>query len=79
MVKILGYKNFSEYALTMLCAKSPENVDNFLNKLAEKMRILQKKEMDILLNYKKEKVKLFFPVEFKQANGLISLTLSVKS
>ena len=54
----------------MLCAKSPENVDNFLNKLAEKMRILQKKEMDILLNYKKEKVKQFFAVEFKQLNDL---------
>jgi Zn-dependent oligopeptidase len=53
---LLGFKNFSEYQLTLLCAKNPENVENFLNKLAEKMRILQKKEMDILLKYKKEEV-----------------------
>ena len=56
MVKILGFKNYSEYALALLCAKNPENVDNFLNRLREKIRILQKKEMDLLLQYKKEEV-----------------------
>ncbi len=43
----------------MLCAKNPQNVDDFLNKLKEKMRVLQKGEMDLLLNYKKQDVYTF--------------------
>jgi Zn-dependent oligopeptidase len=60
LAKILGFKNFSEYALTLLCAKTPENVEKFLDKLADKMRILQKKELEKLLNYKKQEVIPFF-------------------
>ena len=59
LAKILGFKNYSEYALTTLNAKNPENVQNFLNNLMEKLRVLQKKEMDILLEYKKQEVKQF--------------------
>lgn len=43
--------------MVLLCAKTPEHVDKFLNKLADKMRVLQLKEMEILLKYKKEEVK----------------------
>ena len=50
----LGYKNFSEYTLTSLCAKNPETVEIFLKRLSEKLRILQEKEMAILLEYKKK-------------------------
>jgi len=46
--------------LSLLCAKNPENVESFLTKLAVKMRILQKKEMDLLLQYKKDEVILYF-------------------
>jgi thimet oligopeptidase len=55
--KLLGYRNFSEYTLQLLCAKTPERVTDFLDKLADKMRILQKEEMDILLKYKKDDCK----------------------
>lgn len=58
LAEILGFNNYAEYALKLLCAKSPENVAQFLDKLAEKMRVLQKKEMDILLEYKREDVNM---------------------
>lgn len=54
----LGFKNFSEYALTMLCAKKPETVQTFLQRLTEKLRILQHEEMKILLDYKEKYVNL---------------------
>ena len=53
---MLNFTNFSEYALTLLCAKTPDNVNKFLDRLAEKMRVLQKKEMEILLEYKRKEV-----------------------
>jgi Zn-dependent oligopeptidase len=56
LAQLLGFKTYSEYSMVLLCAKTPQNVDTFLNKLAEKMRILQEKEKEILLNYKKEEV-----------------------
>jgi Zn-dependent oligopeptidase len=56
LASLLGYKSFSEYTLTLLCAKKPENVNSFLEKLSSKLRILQSKEMEILLNYKKQEV-----------------------
>ena len=43
----------------MLCAKNPETVDGFLNKLSEKLRVLQKKEMETLLEYKRKHVSNF--------------------
>ena len=67
LAKILSFKNFSEYTLTVLCAKSPENVDTFLNRLAEKMRILQKKEMELLLEYKKKHVYKYTIIQAAQA------------
>lgn len=42
-----------------MCAKTPENVADFLDKLATKMRVLQKKEMDALLEYKRKEVTIF--------------------
>ncbi len=60
MASILGFKNFAEYTLSMLCAKNPESVENFLNKLSEKLRILQKKEMATLLEYKQKHVSSYF-------------------
>jgi Zn-dependent oligopeptidase len=53
---LLGYKNFSEYTLTLLCAKNPGNVNSFLDKLGDKLRVLQLKEMEILLEYKRKEV-----------------------
>jgi Zn-dependent oligopeptidase len=53
---LLGYKTFSEYTLTLLCAKNPDNVNQFLDKLSSKLRILQEKEMAILLDYKMKEV-----------------------
>jgi hypothetical protein len=58
LAHLLGFKNFSEYQLSLLCAKNPENVESFLNKLTEKMRLLQKIEMDLLLKYKKDEVRI---------------------
>jgi thimet oligopeptidase len=43
LAHILGFKNYSEYALATLCAKNPQNVQDFLGKLGEKMKVLQKK------------------------------------
>ena len=63
---MLGFKNYSEYALATLCAKKPENVQNFLNNLTEKMKILQKKEMEILLKYKKQEVIAYLYSEVSQ-------------
>lgn len=59
LAKILNYKNYSEYALALLCAKSPDNVQSFLDRLASKMRSLQKTEMSILLEYKQKDVTQF--------------------
>jgi Zn-dependent oligopeptidase len=56
LASILSYKNFAEYQLTLLCAKNPDNVISFLDRLSVKMRPLQKKEMDILLEYKRQEV-----------------------
>ena len=53
---MLGFKNFAEYKLKLLCAENPENVEQFLSKLAEKMRVLQKREVELLLEYKKREV-----------------------
>jgi len=53
---LLGYKNFSEYTLTLLCAKNPANVNSFLDKIGDKLRVLQLKEMEILLEYKRKEV-----------------------
>ena len=58
LASTLGFKNFSEYQLSLLCAKNPQTVDTFLTRLSEKLIHLQRKEMDILLNYKKIDVKL---------------------
>ena len=55
---MLGYKNFSEYTLTLLCAKKPETVNDFLLKLSDKLRDLQLKEMATLLEYKKKEVNI---------------------
>ncbi|CAF0714449.1 unnamed protein product [Brachionus calyciflorus] len=66
LANVLGFKTFSEYKLKLLCAENPENVDNFLNKLADKMKILQRKEMDSLLEYKrKECEELSLPFDGK--------------
>jgi len=54
LANLLGYKNFSEYTLTLLCAKNPGNVNSFLDKLGDKLRVLQLKEMEILLEYKRK-------------------------
>ncbi len=72
LAKLLGFKNYSEYCLITLCAKTPENVDEFLNKLKEKMRILQKKEMDLLLQYKKKEVKYYSYIsKFRQFQQIL--------
>ena len=62
---MLGYKTFSEYTLTLLCAKNPDNVNQFLEKLSSKLRILQEKEMAILLDYKKNEVIIHLINQFK--------------
>ena len=59
LANTLGFKNFAEYTLTTSCAKKPENVETFLNNLTDKIKILQQKEMDALLEYKKQEVYLF--------------------
>ena len=56
LAAILGFKNFSEYQLSMRCAKNPETVATFLKRLSEKLIVLQKKEMETLLEYKKNHV-----------------------
>jgi len=50
----LGYKNFSEYILTLLCAKTPDTVDRFIKKLSQQLRVLQLIEQSLLLDYKKK-------------------------
>ncbi len=58
----MGFKNFAEYTLTTSCAKKPENVETFLNNLTDKIKILQQKEMDALLEYKKQEVFVSYTV-----------------
>ncbi len=48
--------------LTTSCAKKPENVETFLNNLTDKIKILQQKEMDALLEYKKQEVFVSYTV-----------------
>ena len=58
----MGFKNWAEYALSMNCAKNPDNVQSFLSKLKEKLEESRKREMNTLLEYKRKEVILF---EFK--------------
>jgi Zn-dependent oligopeptidase len=53
---MLGYKNYSDYALEFCIAKNPQNVDVFLKNLTKKLRPLLEKEYEILLGYKKDEV-----------------------
>ena len=57
MAKILGFKTFAEYSLPLLCAKNPQNVKTFLDRLKSKLIKLQQQEMDALLRYKKQEVR----------------------
>jgi hypothetical protein len=56
LANLLGYKNYSEYALELCMAKNPKNVDVFLENLSTKVKSLLQNEVEILLKYKKDEV-----------------------
>ena len=58
MANLLGYKSYSAYALELCMAKNPENVKMFLENLSVKLKSLLQNELDILLKYKKEEVRV---------------------
>ena len=72
---MLGYNTFSEYCLKTLCAENPSNVEAFLNKLKEKMRVLQTKEMEVLLEYKRKEVILRY-INFNDQSFYYSIVLN---
>ncbi|XP_077865435.1 LOW QUALITY PROTEIN: thimet oligopeptidase-like [Saccoglossus kowalevskii] len=51
---LLGYETHAKYILELRMAKKPEAVDKFLKELSEKLRPLQKSELNVMLEYKKE-------------------------
>ncbi|GAB1826730.1 M3 family metallopeptidase [uncultured Turicimonas sp.] len=58
---LLGYKNFAEVSLVMKMADSPEEVIKFLRELASKAKPAAKKDMEELLKFAKEDLKLEDP------------------
>jgi len=54
IAKILGYETHADHVLTNKMAKKPETVNKFLASLREKLNPLGKKEMEVLLQLKKE-------------------------
>ena len=60
LAKLLGYSTHAEYILEMRMAKTPETVATFLSGLAEKLRTLQREELEGFLKYKEEDVSRFF-------------------
>jgi len=54
IAKILGYETHADHVLTNQMAKKPETVNKFLASLREKLNPLGKKEMEVLLQLKKE-------------------------
>ncbi|XP_077980902.1 thimet oligopeptidase-like isoform X1 [Glandiceps talaboti] len=51
---LLGYKTHADFILELRMAKNPTAVSDFLKDLAERLRPLQKEELDVMLQYKKE-------------------------
>ncbi|XP_799208.2 neurolysin, mitochondrial [Strongylocentrotus purpuratus] len=60
LAKLLGYSTHAEYILEMRMAKTPETVATFLSGLAEKLRTLQREELEGFLKYKEEDVSSCF-------------------
>ncbi|XP_041475989.1 thimet oligopeptidase-like isoform X1 [Lytechinus variegatus] len=59
LAKLLGYSTHAEYILEMRMAKTPETVSTFLSGLAEKLRPLQREELEGFLKYKEEDCKKY--------------------
>ena len=74
---LLGYKNYSEYALELCMAKNPQNVEKFLNSLKTKLRPLLDKEFEILLNYKKDEVMKCCKRQFNVSFNILYVYFSV--
>lgn len=66
MAQLLGYDNYAEYALESRMAKTPENVEDFLNDLLEKSIKYAKNDVKVLEKYAKEKglKEKFMPWDF---------------
>jgi Zn-dependent oligopeptidase len=54
LAQLLGYKNYTEYALEIQMAKTYENVIQLEEKLSEKMRIITQQQHEELLQLKRE-------------------------
>lgn len=57
MADLLGYPTHASYVLEMRMAKDPTSVTKFLEELATKLRPLKEKEMNVMLEFKKEECK----------------------
>ncbi len=58
---LLGYKNYAEVSLVMKMADSPEEVIKFLKELAAKAKPSARRDMDELLRFAKEDLKISEP------------------
>lgn len=54
--QLLGFPTHAAFVLDMRMAKTPEKVETFLKDLAEKLKPLKTKDLDLFLQYKKEDV-----------------------
>lgn len=52
--KLLGYKNFSDFALELRMAKKTETVISFISELREKLKPYAEKELQTMIELKQK-------------------------
>lgn len=56
LAELLGYPTHAAFVLDDRMAKTPQAVATFLSQIQQKLTVLVDKEMEVMLQYKKEEV-----------------------
>lgn len=67
LANLLGYSNFTDYQIERRMAKNYKNVEEFHNKILEKVLPYAKKDLDLLTQYKKKVLKNKLPVMYYES------------